>query len=349
MTRPIPLFVLAVFLLSSACAATAPAPLPPSTPPIPTTPPPIPPERLIPSARVSGQVLDRDGRPVAHAMVLVRTADAACRPLDSGIGAVTDERGEFYVRAQSEDQAAACVVAEARSGGASGEGTDRVPFTLEGSVSRVEVRLDRVETLTFAAAERLVRQFAAAINQPSTDSSEVALHILHGPEALRVALDHYRSLLGEVRSVATLPQQAHDPRRFPFELTGSNGRRMRMDVYQEVLTRLHSGVIDYGFRSERFMHSYLRAISSGDAIRLSQVLNPDDIDFPVERAREIIIGYRHRYRDTASIRAEFVDIQEERATITWRLRGPGPAGDEVTELIHLGYGDGLIGVRGLNP
>ena len=78
----------------------------------------------------------------------------------------------------------------------------------------------------------------------------------------------------------------------------------------------------------------LRAISSGDAIRLSQVLNPDDIDFPVERAGEMIGAYRQRYRETASIRADFVDV--------------GPNGDEVTEMIELGFGDGLIGIRGLS-
>jgi hypothetical protein len=128
----------------------------------------------------------------------------------------------------------------------------------------------------------------------------------------------------------------------------TEGERVsRVDVYQEQLIRLHSPVLDYGFRSERFINAYLRAISSGDAVRLSRVLNPDDIDFPVERAREMIVAYRQRYRDTATIRAELVDVDERRHIIRWRLRGAGPTGEEVTEIIELGFGDGLIGIRGL--
>jgi hypothetical protein len=139
-----------------------------------------------------------------------------------------------------------------------------------------------------------------------------------------------------------------DPRRFPFELRGEGGRTAHVEVFQEELIRLHSPLLDYGFRSERFINAYLRAISAGDAVRLSQVLNPDDVDFPVERAREMIVEYRRRYRDLASIRPELVDVEERRSLIRWRLRGVGPGGEEVTELIELVFGDGLIGIRGLN-
>jgi hypothetical protein len=41
-------------------------------------------------------------------------------------------------------------------------------------------------------------------------------------------------------------------------------------------------------------------------------------------------------------------VDESRAIIRWRLRGIGPDGQEVTEVIELGFGDGLIGIRGLN-
>jgi hypothetical protein len=97
------------------------------------------------------------------------------------------------------------------------------------------------------------------------------------------------------------------------------------------------------------MKAYLDAIADGDAERLARVLNPDDIDFPVPRAREMIAAYRARYGDVAAIRAEFVGVDEGKNVLRWRLRGRGPRGEEVTEPIDLGFGDGLIGIRGLSP
>jgi hypothetical protein len=263
---------------------------------------------------------------------------------------VSDESGEFLAVAEVgvTPSFTGCVNVEARSGGASGVATSPVEFSTASPRIRVDVRLEPSHPLTAAEAERLVRLLASAINDPPQTSEELSLYILHGPEALRVALEQYRMLLGRVTSVGLVPSEIFDPRRFTFELRTAGERVSHVDVYQENLIRLHSPLLDYGFRSARFINNYLRAISSGDAVRLSQVLNPDDIDFPIERAREMIVAYRQRYRDTASIRAEFVDVDERRHLIRWRLHGTGPNGDEVTEMIELGFGDGLIGIRGLS-
>jgi hypothetical protein len=299
------------------------------------------------SATVSGRVLTSDGRLVMHAAVFVRAADGACTPFDGGVGAVTDESGEFLAVAEAGvgPSRSGCVVVEARSGATSGVATLPVTFTTASPRVRIDVRLERPQPLAAAEAERLAGLLAAAINDPARASEELGLYILHGPEALRVALEQYRTLLGRVTAVRLVPSAYFDPRRFTFELRGEGERVSHVDVYQEELTRLHSPLLDYGFRSERFINAYLRAISAGDAVRLSQVLNPDDVEFPVERARGMIVAYGRRYRDTAAIRAEFVDVDESRHIIRWRLRGIGPDGNEVTEVIELGFGDGLIGIR----
>ena len=318
-------------------------------PPAPSTPPPPPPDRPVTSANVSGRVVDASGRLTAHAAVFVRAADANCKPFEEGVGALSDEGGEYLAVAEAGagPSSSGCVVVEARSGGASGTATARTEFTTASPRVRVDVRLESPPQLTAGEAERLVRQLVAAINEPAASIEDLNLYILHGPEALRVALEQYRSLLGRVTSVGLVPSDQFDPRRFTFELRTADERTSRVDVYQETLTRLHSPLLDYGFRAERFISAYLRAISSGDAVRLSQVLNPDDIDFPVERAREMIVAYRQRYRDTATIRGEFAGVDEQRHIIRFRLRGIGPNGDAVTEMIELGFGDGLIGIRGL--
>lgn len=341
---------LAIAVLLAACASPMALPPPPSIPPTPSVPPPPDPGPAVALARVAGQVLDRAGRPIPHAFVLVRSADARCRPMGPEVGAVTDESGAYSAEARSESMADfhGCVLVEARSGGASGSSASEAEFSTSPSHTTVDVRLESAPPLTAAEAERLVSHFAAAINDPALAHADLGAYVLHGPEALRVALDQYRKLLGRVEIIRPRVVEPHDPRRFRYELQGREGRTASVDVYQEELIRMHAPLLDYGFRSERFVNAYIRSISSGDAESLARLLSPDDIDFPVERAREMIVGYRQRYRDTATIRAEFVDLHEDRAVIIWRLRGIGPQGDEVTELLELGFGDGLIGVRGLD-
>lgn len=295
-------------------------------PPAATTPPPPPPKRNVPSAHVFGRVTSASGFGIAHADVLVRVANAACRPTETFVGAVTDGNGEYLAVVEG---AGECAVVEARSGGASGTATQRVQFAVESPRVRADVRMSRAPALTDAEAERLVRLLADAVN--GQQSEELVQYILHGPEALRVALEQYRTLLGRVTSVKRVEG-------FRYVLNGKS----HVDVHQEDLIRLHSPLLDYGFRAERFMSLYLRAIASGDAEMLARVLNPDDVDFPVPRAREIIDDYRRRYGDVGAIRAEFVGVDERKNALLWRLRG-----GDVTEPIELGFGDGLIGMRGL--
>ncbi len=97
------------------------------------------------------------------------------------------------------------------------------------------------------------------------------------------------------------------------------------------------------------MKAYLGAIADGDAERLARALNPDDVDFPVPRAQQMIADYRQRYRDPRAIRAEFLEVVERKNVLRWQLRGRDPQEQEVLEPIDLTFGDGLIGIRGLLP
>ncbi|HVE70865.1 MAG TPA: hypothetical protein VNI54_05810 [Thermoanaerobaculia bacterium] len=287
-----------------------------------TTPPPPPSAQRGAEVTVSGTVLNASGHRIAHADVVAHAADDLCHAFSIHVGAHTDGNGEYAATVPMD---VTCVVIDARSGGTSRQ----VAQSVTGRRARIDVRLPRAEPLSAAEQHQLVRLLAEAISDPSRSRAELQPYILHGPEALRVAIDHYRILLGD-HVVAT-----------GMELRGANGRTSRVDITQKDLVRLHSPLLDYGFRGERFMSVYLRTIASGDAVRLSQVLNPDDIDVPVERAQEIIDDYRRRYRDVVSIRAEFVDYDETRHVLRWRLRGA----NGITETIDLGFGDGLIGIR----
>ena len=332
-----------LLILLAACA-----PMPPATPPLPSTPPPPPPAREVAAAPVSGRVISAQGFPVIRTWVIAKAADAACRPTGFEVGAVTDDNGQYFalVETNSVTTQWGCVIVEARSGGTSGRASAPAFFdrpSMERRPVQVDVRLDPAPPLTSAEAERLVRLLAEEINNHASQGSpELAMYLEYGSEALRVALEQYRTLLRRVTHVRPAGGEDVGPRRRTFELRNAEGRITRIDVYEERIVRLHSPLIDYGLRAEAFMNAYLRFISSGDAERLARLLNPDDIDFPVERAREIIVEYRRRYPDTATIRASFAGLDERRHIIAFHLRG-----GEVTETIELVYGDGLLGVRGL--
>ena len=327
-------------------------PLPPSTPPVVSTPPPIPPERVVPVARVSGTVTSADGFRVPFANVLLMPAKADCVAGDAELGATTNDNGEYAAMVEGNAGPAyqGCVRVDARSGGARGEVAVPATFALEADAPPVviNVKLARPEPLDEAEAARIAVLLADVIKNPESSLfNELASYVAQGPEALRVAIDQYRQVLGGVTRIS-LEKPSYEPspsyRHFTFGLHGTSGRKLHVDVHQEALTRVHSSLIDYGYRSERFMNAYLRSIASGDAEQLARVLNPDDVDFPVSRAREMIIDYRKRYRDTATIRAEFAGVDDSKAAIMWRLRGIGPNGEEVTEPILLRHGDGLIGM-----
>ncbi|HEX7708571.1 MAG TPA: hypothetical protein VF701_19070 [Thermoanaerobaculia bacterium] len=295
-----------------------------------------------------GQVVSARSTPVAFASVVVQPANASCTPQGTAIGTVTDEHGQYQTVVDVGVGPAfhGCVVVEARSGGAKTAASALALFTSSKSDAqpvRVDVALPRAERPSSEERVQLVHDLAAAVNGMSVDP-DLALHVQGGSEALRVALEQYRLLFGTVTEVRVLPA---DWSAYPFELRAANGRTGRVTVEVDDLVRLHSPLLDYGPRSERFVNAYIRAVASGDAVRLAGLLSPDDIDYPIEDARELIVAYRRRYGDTATIRGEFVDLDETRNTITWRLRGRGAGGSEITEDLVLRYGDGLLGVVGL--
>ncbi len=99
---------------------------------------------------------------------------------------------------------------------ASGRGPEA---PLEQRVSApITIEVPPLTELTVAEAERLVRLLADAINDPARDPSELTPYVLHGPEALRVALVQYRTALGTVASVRRVKE-------FIFQLQGAKERR----------------------------------------------------------------------------------------------------------------------------
>lgn len=184
-------------------------PLPPASTIPPSTPPPPPPEREVNAVTVHGRVVTSRGMPAAFASVLIRAADASCRPLGVSVGAVTDENGQYQgvIDVGVGPAMSGCVVVEARSGGASGSASAPAWFTSSVDLRQpvtVDLTLGRPSALTLAEAERLVEWLARAINDRSGNvDPELGLYVADGSEALRVALEQYRIVLDRVVEVRT--------------------------------------------------------------------------------------------------------------------------------------------------
>lgn len=299
---------------------------------------------------MTGTVVSSGGNRVPYALVHLQATDVSCRPI-SKVGATADGNGEFSATVEGPVGPAykGCVIVTAEGGGARGSETVPAYYTSSAAdrvAARVELRMSEPKVLDAAEGARLAQRLVQAVNEPASDAAgELALYVNNGSEALRVATDHYRQLLGRVIAIREVepPEWYRNSPHRSFELQGSTGRTSRLDVHQESLTRLHSLLLDYGMRTERFMQAYIRAISAGDAERLARILNPDDVDFPVEKARAMIVSYRQRY-DTATLRPQLVTIDESRGRFTWRLVGRTPSGDEASETVELQTGDGLVGL-----
>ena len=336
--------------------ATAPA-MPPATPPFPpsTTPPPIPPpppERHVLEARIYGHVTEpHTTTPAAHALVTVTLASPACDPVGEPAAINADAHGQYAVTLEAGvgPDRVTCVVVNAALGGATGSTTvPSVRFrttsaTIEPHQFRADVALQAVPPLTREEGEALLDDFAALVNGDHSLEQRIATYIPDGPEALRAALEDYRSLLGEnVQAVITGSNITATNQRVEGRLTGSKGRTLSLAVEQDRarVRRLHSSLIHYSMRSRLFVASFSRLVAAGEAERLARLLTADDVDYPVERARRVIARYRPPF-DSPGGSYQLMDLDERLNRLTYRLVWHnGPQSSETT--VVLGYGDGLL-------
>jgi hypothetical protein len=216
-----------------------------------------------------------------------------------------------------------------------------------------------------ARADSVAAQLVAGINR--SDAALVAALASHAGEqpyvaAAREAIDDFRyHFRGE--SVAksafvrehwggTQPRAVH----FAYELITEGGVRKPVVAYYEARTdrfRVYDEFLSYSAHARSLVRGVVEALRARDAVRLARLLSPDDIDYPVRLAEQVIANYARRF-DLETLRYRFGGLGPERPGDYRRPRvnrwfrytlygskGASPVEHRV-ELIH---GDGLVAWR----
>ena len=92
------------------------------------------------------------------------------------------------------------------------------------------------------------------------------------------------------------------------------------------------------------MATFQRLIAANEAEKLARLLTPDDIDYPVDKAKRVIQRYA-ALRDLASAQGVFAGIDERTSTLRYRIEGRRRDGTAASVPLELGYGDGLLWLR----
>ena len=285
-------------------------------------------------------------------MVTVTVGLPGCVPAGEKALVFADERGDYELSIHAGHGAdlVTCVLVEATLGGATStrniEGVQfRVPSdTVRPERFRADLSLERIPPLTRSEGEALLESFVSMLNGNDRVEVPMSAYVFGGPEALRVAIEDYRALLGErISATFTTSEMSGSHQRIDATLVGDKGGPLSLSIYQDRVRRFISPIIDYGLRSRLFAASFSRLVGTGDAESLARLLTADDIDYTVENARRVIDRYKPPF-EVRGGRFELAGIDERQHTMTYRLTWMGE-GQETGSTIVIGYGDGLLSLR----
>jgi hypothetical protein len=350
MHRAIALLVLA---LSLACRTQQ---MPPSTPPLPATTPPPPPERPVNLAHVAGRVVDVTGLSVDGALVRAWGASSDCRPAGDPVVVTSGASGEFSLAVERGVGPAesGCVVIEARAG-SSVERVERpVLFARGKEETRNRIDLDRIylpraPILTHQEAERLIGVLTAAIRGDREAEEELDHYVRGDRFRVHAALDAYRSYLRGVSAVHFVDGQGAsgggETQWMKFKMTGVADRSVTTSVHRETLVELHGPLIDYGDRASAFVRRIIDAAHQGYPEQMARVLTADDEEISLATAQAVIDRLRSKF-DLPRASAVLVYVDEPGNALHYRVSGPSRDGTQEQEILVVGYGDGLVGLRG---
>jgi hypothetical protein len=298
---------------------------------------------------VGGTVVDASGMIVEEAAVVIRAADAGCVATGEPVGTQSDASGRFSVLVPGDPGPVSdgCVEVVASSGGASGRATSPARFTSAEPRTPldVRVRLERAPRVDRQFAEKIMEALQRAINDNDQDAIAFLLPYANGgAEAFHAGLEDMRVVLGratrfELGDEAPAQQQP----RYSARLFGTTSQSLTFSINDDERIRFHNPVIWYSRDARNWAREFMARIAAGDAERLARLLSPDDLEYPVDRARALMERYRSRI-DFSRGRFEFAGIDERRNSFRYRLIGEYD-GKPAEEIVELGYGDGLLGLR----
>ena len=346
--------VILILVLSGGCrSADSPPPAPP-IPPLPSaTSVPPPPERPPNRVELQGRVTTPRGLPAEGARLRAWGADATCVPSGSQFETTSGADGTFtlLVTRGIGPTESGCILIEAALGGsqlrrripgvfASGEGADHRVFA--------DFHLPPPAILGFDEAEKMVRDLAAAPRAGDPRAIEdLDLYVRGNAEAFRGALEQMARYLRDIHSVERLDKEP-TMGAYRFRLHGVAGRTATIDVVQQDLIELRGPLIDDAPRAWILLRRVLQMAHEGDADRMARILTADDEeeDLPVEKAQRLVERLRTRF-DLGRTTITLTENDEEARLFRYRISGESRSGEPGEEIMEIGYGDGLVWLRGL--
>ena len=223
MKRHIPLL-----LLLAACAVT------PSTPPPASTPPP--PHRPENAAVATGIIRDAGGRAVSRAAIRAWAADPACNVIEPPTEVVSGEDGSYEVRVGRTvgPQFDACIVLEARAGGATARVQQPVRYVANPPSVPIDMTLLPAALLTRDEANRLIDLVQRAMRNEHEAVQELAPYLNRDVSSAYSALAPIAQRIRRPESV-TLVEEGD--RRYVYEMRGARGTA-RVTIAQDAITTI---------------------------------------------------------------------------------------------------------------
>jgi hypothetical protein len=338
---------IAIVILLLGCR---PAPLPPATPATPPLSPPPLPERNPNIAQVSGRVVDRTGLGVDGAWVEAWAAGADCAVQGGSVRTVSDAGGNFSLaveRGVGPDESG-CVILEARAGGASGRAERPVIYSsTSGDPGReVEIRLTLGEPppLDQGAGERVIGLLDRSMRGDHDAMRELDLYIRGDLGRVGEIVNAHSSWLRGIRAIELI--ESEEGRRLRWRLRGLQDRTVTITLVRNGLLELHGPLVDYGDRGAAFVRRILDVAHQGDADRMARLLDPDDLPVPREAAQHLIDRLRAKF-DLPRATVVLAGVDELGNALRYSVRGPSRTGEQSEEILEVGFGDGLVALRGL--
>ena len=211
-------------------------------------------------------------------------------------------------------------------------------------------------------ADSVVAQLVVGINRRDAGLvAALASHLGEQPNAAaaRDAIDDFHHYFrGEsvaryafVREHGTQQRAIH----FEYELVTEGDVRKPVVAYYDGRTdrlRVYDEFLSYSGVAHSLVRSVVEALRAHDAARLARLFSPDDIDYPVGLAEQVVANYARRF-DLGTLRYEFDGLGPQRPGdygprvhrwFRYTIHGSKGASpfEHRVELIH---GDGLVGWR----
>lgn len=196
-------------------------------------------------------------------------------------------------------------------------------------------------------ADAIIENIIDAINNKDADS--LAPYLIRQDYALdfaKAAINDYKTFF-KAQNIAGFQRLGKSPTRpntFLYKIFNQNGLSKTISVsFQQKQPRVDDEFFTYSAQAKGMLTRFINSIKNKDAQKLARVLTPDDVDYPVSAARQIIANYESRF-DPETLKFKFKGLRGKGNYFVYTLYG-FKNGKPVQHEVSIIHGDGLVGLQ----